>query len=195
MPGGGAAAFLRAACEDAYDRLIAPSMERELRAALTEQANEGAIRNFALNLRPLLMQPPVRGHVTMGLDPGYSHGCKVAVVDPTGKVLDTAVVYPTFSKAKRAEAIETLRRLMDRYEVTHIALGNGTASRETAPGLCTLRQKKLRKFAAFPQRKSAPQLIKLPIAFSALNNEMNKCPPHFRIHGKCCGLVNALFYN
>ena len=114
VPGGGAAAFLRAACEDAYDRLIAPSMERELRAALTEQANEGAIRNFALNLRPLLMQPPVRGHVTMGLDPGYSHGCKVAVVDPTGKVLDTAVVYPTFSKAKRAEAIETLRRLMDR---------------------------------------------------------------------------------
>ena len=108
VPGGGAAAFLRAACEDAYDRLIAPSMERELRAALTEQANEGAIRNFALNLRPLLMQPPVRGHVTMGLDPGYSHGCKVAVVDPTGKVLDTAVVYPTFSKAKRAEAIETL---------------------------------------------------------------------------------------
>ena len=130
VPGGGAAAFLRAACEDAYDRLIAPSMERELRAALTERANEGAIRNFALNLRPLLMQPPVRGHVTMGLDPGYSHGCKVAVVDPTGKVLDTAVVYPTFSKAKRAEAIETLRRLMDRYEVTHIALGNGTASRE-----------------------------------------------------------------
>lgn len=142
VPGGGAAAFLRAACEDAYDRLIAPSMERELRAALTEQANEGAIRNFALNLRPLLMQPPVRGHVTMGLDPGYSHGCKVAVVDPTGKVLDTAVVYPTFSKAKRAEAIETLRRLMDRYEVTHIALGNGTASRETEAMVCELLRQK-----------------------------------------------------
>ena len=142
VPGGGAAAFLRAACEDAYDRLIAPSMERELRAALTERANEGAIRNFALNLRPLLMQPPVRGHVTMGLDPGYSHGCKVAVVDPTGKVLDTAVVYPTFSKAKRAEAIETLRRLMDRYEVTHIALGNGTASRETEAMVCELLRQK-----------------------------------------------------
>ena len=142
VPGGGAAAFLRAACEDAYDRLIAPSMERELRAALTEQANEGAIRNFALNLRPLLMQPPVRGHVTMGLDPGYSHGCKVAVVDPTGKVLDTAVVYPTFSKAKRAEAIETLRRLMDRYEVTHIALGNGTASREAEAMVCELLRQK-----------------------------------------------------
>ena len=117
-------------------------MERELRAALTEQANEGAIRNFALNLRPLLMQPPVRGHVTMGLDPGYSHGCKVAVVDPTGKVLDTAVVYPTFSKAKRAEAIETLRRLMDRYKVTHIALGNGTASRETEAMVCELLRQK-----------------------------------------------------
>ena len=142
VPGGGAAAFLRAACEDAYDRLIAPSMERELRTALTERANEGAIRNFALNLRPLLMQPPVRGHVTMGLDPGYSHGCKVAVVDPTGKVLDTAVVYPTFSKAKRAEAIETLRRLMDRYEVTHIALGNGTASRETEAMVCELLRQK-----------------------------------------------------
>lgn len=142
VPGGGAAAFLRAACEDAYDRLIAPSMERELRAALTERANERAIRNFALNLRPLLMQPPVRGHVTMGLDPGYSHGCKVAVVDPTGKVLDTAVVYPTFSKAKRAEAIETLRRLMDRYEVTHIALGNGTASRETEAMVCELLRQK-----------------------------------------------------
>ena len=114
----------------------------ELRAALTEQANEGAIRNFALNLRPLLMQPPVRGHVTMGLDPGYSHGCKVAVVDPTGKVLDTAVVYPTFSKAKRAEAIETLRRLMDRYKVTHIALGNGTASRETEAMVCELLRQK-----------------------------------------------------
>ena len=99
IPGGGATAFIRAAADDAYDRLIAPSMERELRTALTDEASEGAIHNFALNLRPLLMQPPVKGHVTMGLDPGYSHGCKVAVVDGTGKVLDTSVVYPTFSKA------------------------------------------------------------------------------------------------
>ena len=138
IPGGGAAAFVRAAAEDSYDRLIAPSMERELRSALTDSANEGAIRNFALNLRPLLMQPPVRGHVTMGLDPGYSHGCKVAVVDHTGKVLDTAVVYPTFSKAKREEAIVTLDRLIRKHGIDHIAIGNGTASRETEAMTCEL---------------------------------------------------------
>ena len=137
-PAGGASAFVRAAAEDAYDRLIAPSMERELRNALTDTANEGAIHNFALNLRPLLMQPPVKGHVTMGLDPGYSHGCKVAVVDATGKVLDTAVVYPTFSKAKREEAIVTLERLIRRHGVEHIAIGNGTASRETEAMTCEL---------------------------------------------------------
>ena len=138
VPGSNAAAFVRAAAEDAYDRLIAPSMERETRTALTDEANEGAIRNFALNLRPLLMQPPVKGFVTMGLDPGYSHGCKVAVVDATGKVLDTAVVYPTFSKAKRAEAIATLRRLIEKHGVKHIAIGNGTASRETEAAVCEL---------------------------------------------------------
>ena len=138
VPGGGAAAFVRAAAEDAYDRLIAPSMERELRTALTDEANEGAIRNFALNLRPLLMQPPVKGHVTMGLDPGYSHGCKVAVVDSTGQVLDTAVVYPTFSKMKREEAITTLARLIEKHGVEHIAIGNGTASRETENAVCEL---------------------------------------------------------
>ena len=138
VPGGGASAFVRAAAEDAYDRLIAPSMERELRTALTDEANEGAIRNFALNLRPLLMQPPVKGHVTMGLDPGYSHGCKVAVVDSTGKVLDTAVVYPTFSKMKREEAITTLARLIEKHGVEHIAIGNGTASRETENAVCEL---------------------------------------------------------
>ena len=138
IPGGGATAFVRAAAEDAYDRLIAPSMERELRSALTDEANEGAIHNFALNLRPLLMQPPVRGRVTMGLDPGYSHGCKVAVVDATGKVLDTAVVYPTFSKAKREEALNTLEKLIRKHDVAHIAIGNGTASRETETAVCDL---------------------------------------------------------
>ena len=138
IPGGGATAFIRAAADDAYDRLIAPSMERELRAALTDDASEGAIHNFALNLRPLLMQPPVKGHVTMGLDPGYSHGCKVAVVDGTGKVLDTSVVYPTFSKAKREEAIVTLAGLIRRHHVEHIAIGNGTASRETENAVCEL---------------------------------------------------------
>ena len=130
-PGSRAMRFLAAVCEDSYDRLLAPSLERELRAALTEHANESAIHNFALNLRPLLMQPPVRGHVTMGLDPGYSHGCKVAVVDATGKVLDTAVVYPTFGQRQKEEAIAKLTALIRRHGVEHIAIGNGTASRET----------------------------------------------------------------
>ena len=124
-------AFVRAAADDAYDRLIWPSMERETRAALTDTACEGAIKMFALNLRPLLMQPPVKGKVTMGLDPGYRNGCKVAVVDGTGKVLDTAVVYPTFSAGKKAEAIRILSGLVRKHNVEHIAIGNGTASRET----------------------------------------------------------------
>ena len=137
LPGSRANAFVRAAAEDAYDRLIAPSMERELRSALTDEANEGAIANFALNLRPLLMQPPVKGHVTMGLDPGYAHGCKVAVVDPTGKVLDTAVVYPTFTN-RREEAIRRLVALIRKHHVEHLAIGNGTASRETEQVVCEL---------------------------------------------------------
>ena len=130
-PGSAAMAFVRAACDDAYDRLIFPSMERETRNALTDTANEGAIKMFGLNLRPLLMQPPVKGKVTMGLDPGYRNGCKVAVVDGTGKVLDTAVVYPTFSEARKQEAIRTLSALIRKDGVAHIAIGNGTASRET----------------------------------------------------------------
>ena len=130
-PGTPAMAFLGAVCTDSYDRLLAPSLERELRGTLTDTAAESAIHNFALNLRPLLMQPPVKGHVTMGLDPGYAHGCKVAVVDATGRVLDTAVVYPTFSERKKQEAIDTLARLIRKDGVEHIAIGNGTASRET----------------------------------------------------------------
>ena len=124
-------AFVRAAAEDAYERLIFPSLQREIRSDLTERASQGAIRNFALNLKPLLMQPPVKGFVTMGLDPGYRNGCKVAVVDATGKVLATSVVYPTFSERKKQEAITVLSGLMRRYGVRHIAIGNGTASRET----------------------------------------------------------------
>ena len=130
-PGAPAMAFVRAAAEDAYDRLIFPSVEREMRSLLTEQADERAIKMFGLNLKPLLMQPPVKGFVTMGLDPGYRNGCKVAVVDATGKVLDTAVVYPTFSQRKKEEAIDTLAKLIRRHGVAHIAIGNGTASRET----------------------------------------------------------------
>ena len=124
-------AFVRTAAEDAYDRLIFPAIQREVRNELSDRAYAGAIANFALNLKPLLMQPPVKGFVTMGLDPGYRNGCKVAVVDATGKVLDTAVVYPTFSERKKQEAIIILSGLMRRHGVRHIAIGNGTASRET----------------------------------------------------------------
>ena len=124
-------ALVKAAAEDAYDRLIFPSIQREIRNALTDRASQGAIHNFALNLKPLLMQPPVKGFVTMGLDPGYRNGCKVAVVDATGKVLDTSVVYPTFSEKKKQEAIAVLSGLMRKHGVKHIAIGNGTASRET----------------------------------------------------------------
>ena len=122
---------VRQACEDAYDRLIFPSVEREIRASLTEASDESAIRVFSVNLRQLLLQPPVKGRVALGLDPGYRTGCKVAVVDPTGRVLDTGVIYPTHSEAKVREARETLKRLILRHGVSVIAIGNGTASRET----------------------------------------------------------------
>ena len=130
-PGSPAMNFVKAAAEDAYDRLIAPSMEREIRNTLTDAAHEGAIGQFALNLKPLLMQPPVKGFVTMGLDPGYRMGCKVAVVDETGKVLDTTVVYPTHGERGKNEAIVKLAALIKKHSVAHIAIGNGTASRET----------------------------------------------------------------
>ena len=124
-------AFVKAAAEDAYARLIAPAAERELRNDLTGRASEGAIQNFSLNLKPLLLQPPVKGAVTMGLDPGYRNGCKVAVVDPTGRVLDTAVVYLTGSQKKQEGARARLLSLIQTHGVRHIAIGNGTASRET----------------------------------------------------------------
>jgi protein Tex len=130
-PGSSATEFIRSAAEDSYDRLLFPSMEREVRTALTDTASEGAIHNFSLNLKPLLMQPPIKGHVTMGLDPGYRNGCKVAVVDGTGKTLDTAVVYPTYGERQKLEAIATLEKLIKKHKVEHIAIGNGTASRET----------------------------------------------------------------
>ncbi len=126
-----AAAFLTKAGEDAYKRLLEPSLERELRGELTEKASSEAIGMFALNLRPLLMQPPVKGKVTMGLDPGYRNGCKVAVVDGFGKVLATAVTFPTLGSRQKEEAIVTLQRLAETHQVAHIAIGNGTASRET----------------------------------------------------------------
>ena len=130
-PGSLAMAFVRAAADDAYDRLLFPSLEREVRNLLTDSANEGAIGQFALNLKPLLMQPPVKGKVTMGLDPGYRNGCKVAVIDGLGRVLDTTVVYPTYGERQKNEAIAKLAGLAAVHGVEHIAIGNGTASRET----------------------------------------------------------------
>ena len=141
VPGAPSMAFVRAAADDAYDRLLEPSLEREIRSHLTDQANEGAIHMFALNLKPLLMQPPVKGKVTMGLDPGYRMGCKVAVVDGTGKVLDTAVVYPTYGERQKQEAIQKLSALVKKHHVEHIAIGNGTASRETEKMTVELIQK------------------------------------------------------
>ncbi len=122
---------VRQAAEDAYNRLIFPAIEREVRAALTENAAEAAIKVFSVNLRQLLMQPPVKGRVAMGLDPGYRTGCKVAVVDPTGRVLDTNVIYPTHSEAKVQEAKQVVTNLIQKYKVEVIAIGNGTASKET----------------------------------------------------------------
>ena len=119
------------AAVDSYSRLIFPAIEREIRSALTEKADENAIKVFSVNLRQLLMQPPVKGRVTIGLDPGYRTGCKVAVVDATGKVLDTGVIYPTHGENRVREAKRTLLGLIRRHGVTLIAIGNGTASKET----------------------------------------------------------------
>ena len=129
------------ACDDAFGRLIMPSLERELRNDLTESAQEQAISVFASNLRALLLQPPMRGRVTLGLDPAYRTGCKIAVVDPTGKVLDTAVVYPTPPQKRIEDAERTLTALIRRHGVTAIAIGNGTASREAEQFVCGLIEK------------------------------------------------------
>ncbi len=123
--------ILRATAEDAYTRLIFPSIEREIRSELTETASENAMKVFATNLKQLLMQPPVKGKTVLGLDPGYRTGCKVAVVDDTGKVLDTAVIYPTHSEQKIAQSKRKLLELIKKHDVDIISIGNGTASKET----------------------------------------------------------------
>lgn len=124
--------LMKQAAEDSYKRLLAPSLERELRADLTAKAAEGAIKVFSSNLRQLLMQPPVKGSVTLGLDPAFRTGCKIAVVDDTGKVLDTTVVYPTTGESRRIEEAKVkLTSLIKKHGVTTIAIGNGTASRES----------------------------------------------------------------
>ena len=122
---------LKEVVEDAYDRLIAPAIEREIRSDLTERAEDGAIKVFGKNLEQLLMQPPIAGQVVLGWDPAFRTGCKIAVVDPTGKVLDTTVIYPTAPQNKVEEAKAVLKKLIAKYHVTLISLGNGTASRES----------------------------------------------------------------
>ena len=122
---------LKEVIEDAYERLIAPAIEREIRNELSEKAEDGAIRVFGKNLEQLLMQPPIAGQVVLGWDPAFRTGCKLAVVDPTGKVLDTTVIFPTAPQFKVDEAKAVLKQLISKYNVTLISLGNGTASRES----------------------------------------------------------------
>ena len=123
--------ILQAVVADSYDRLIAPAIEREIRNILTEKAEEGAIQVFGKNLEQLLMQPPIVGHTVLGWDPAFRTGCKLAVVDPTGKVLDTIVIYPTAPQNKVAESKQILKRMIRKYGITLISVGNGTASRES----------------------------------------------------------------
>ena len=126
-----ATAQVQMAAEDSYDRLIFPSLEREMRNLLSDTASEAAIKVFGVNLRQLLMQPPVKGRVTLGLDPGYQHGCKCAVVDPTGKVLDTGIIYPVPQFKRMEQAQKTILGFIKKHKVEVIAIGNGTASHET----------------------------------------------------------------
>ena len=138
---------LRETLEDSYRRLIAPAIEREIRSDLTEKAEDGAIKVFKKNLEQLLMQPPIEGQVVLGWDPAFRTGCKLAVVDPTGKVLDTTVIYPTAptTPAKIAAAKETLKKLIEKYNITLFSVGNGTASRESEQVIVEL-------FKEIPQR-------------------------------------------
>ena len=133
--------LLRQVADDAYKRLIAPSVEREIRNELTERAEEHAIEIFARNLRNLLLQPPVRGRIVIGVDPAYRTGCKLAVVDETGKLLEVAVIYPTPPLSKVEEAERKMNELIERYGADLIAIGNGTASRETELFVAALIQK------------------------------------------------------
>lgn len=125
------AKLIEEAADDGYDRLIEPSVQREVRAILTDRAGEQAIKMFEVNLRPLLLQPPVKGKVTLGLDPGYRTGCKVAVVDETGKVLDTSVIYPVPPKNDIEGSKKIIKYLIEKHKVDVISIGNGTASKET----------------------------------------------------------------
>jgi uncharacterized protein len=128
--GSPASVYIERTIQDSWDRLLFPSLDRELRATLTERAHEQAIKMFTINLKQLLMQPPVRGRAILAIDPAYRTGCKCAVIDATGLVLDTIVVYPTPPQSKTEEATASLKKLISRHKVTVIAVGNGTASKE-----------------------------------------------------------------
>ena len=130
-PDPDAFSYIKAAVKDSYDRLIAPAIEREIRNQLTEDAEDGAIRVFASNLEQLLMQQPIAGKVVLGWDPAFRTGCKLAVADPTGRILDTKVIYPTAPQNKVREAKQELQKLVSKYNVSVISVGNGTASRES----------------------------------------------------------------
>ncbi|MEG0691781.1 MAG: Tex family protein [Oscillospiraceae bacterium] len=130
--------YIRLACVDSFSRLIFPSLEREIRTMLTENASKAAVKVFSVNLRQLLMQPPVKGSVTLGLDPAFRTGCKIAVVDDTGKVLDTTVIYPTAPHNKIKESGDIIKALIQKHNVTTISIGNGTASRESESFVASL---------------------------------------------------------
>jgi uncharacterized protein len=154
--------YVSLACEDSYKRLIFPSIEREIRAELSANAAEAAIKVFSSNLRQLLMQPPVKGCVTLGLDPGYRTGCKIAVVDDTGKVLDTGVVYITTGEQRKIEQGKAIiKGLIEKYGVTIIAIGNGTASRESEAFVADLIKKYRRRFLIWLFPKQEPLFIQL----------------------------------
>ncbi len=123
--------YIKAAVKDSYDRLIAPAIEREIRNQLTEEAEDGAIRVFASNLEQLLMQQPIADKVVLGWDPAFRTGCKLAVADPTGRILDTAVIYPTAPQNRVREACQVLKKMVEKYDISVISVGNGTASRES----------------------------------------------------------------
>ncbi|MHC1696300.1 MAG: Tex family protein [Eubacteriales bacterium] len=139
---GGASQYVRAAAEDSYKRLIAPSIEREIRSDMFDKASEGAIKVFSENLKNLLLSPPLKGKTVLGFDPGYRTGCKLAVVDKTGRVLDTAVVYPTKPQERIEESETIMGRLIDKYGVDIVAVGNGTASKESEIFVAGLIKKK-----------------------------------------------------
>ena len=164
---------LKETIADSYDRLIAPAIEREVRNELTEKAEDGSIKVFAKNLEQLLMQPPISGKVVLGWDPAFRTGCKLAVVDATGKVLDTVVIYPTEPQKKIKEAKEILKKLIKKYDVDLISVGNGTASRESEMVIVELLKE---------LDKKVEYIIVNEAGASVYSAVLHPSPDDFRIH-------------